>query len=191
MNLKFKIASGAILIALILIFWLGWHFGKGRVRCPEITNDTIVVHDTSWHVIYDTTFISSKPDTIYNTDTVYKDVDTAVILKDYFLKKGYEWQKKDSNIVVNGYSIVKENRLISTDIKYKWLKPTTTTITNVDNSIHYNKYIYGGLGIPFKNFNYINLELTYAFPKGYVSGYWVPELKSFGAKAGVTLFKFE
>ena len=191
MNLKFKIASGAILIALILIFWLGWHFGKTRVRCPQITNDTIFIHDTNWVVINDTTYYPLKPDTIIDVDTFLIDVDTNAILKKFFNQYGYEWEQKDSNIVINGYTSISQNTILKNDIKYKWLQPTTTVVNNLDNSIHYNKYLYAGLGVPFKNFNYINLELTYAFPKGYISGYWVPELKSFGAKAGVTLFKFE
>jgi len=186
-----KILVGVILAILIASFVGGCEYGKSRVKCPVVASDSILVHDTNWVIIHDTAFYPLKPDTVINVDTFLVDVDTAAILKNYFNQYGYAWEKKDSNILMQGYTIISQNKILQNEIKYKWLQPTQIINNNIDNSITYTKYLYGGLGVPFKDLKYINLEVMYAFPKGYVGGMWTPELKSFGVKAGVTFLKFK
>jgi hypothetical protein len=210
MNLFSKILVGAIIVAFAASFYFGSRYGRTLVKCPVTTSDTIYVQDTSWHYLRDSLFntidslnnIKSKVDTLYQPgDTIYGDIDTLAILNKFYSKYGYEWEKKDSNILINGYTIVSKNEILSNEVKYKWLKPQTiiNNETNIDNSITYNKYVYGGVGLPvypFKyktisNINYINLELVYVYPKGYTRVSWEPYTNSFSLSSGVTIFKIK
>jgi hypothetical protein len=86
---------------------------------------------------------------------------------------------------------VSQNKLSDVDLEYRWTGKTTTIINNVDNSVHYSKYISAGLSFPLKDPKYFEIESVYTGKKGYLGVGYIPELKSFSAKIGVNIFKFQ
>lgn len=200
MNKNNLIVAGALILFLLTMGFVGgWNAHKTFKPCPTITVDTVTVQDPYWHHIADS--LAGLPpkekvkwlpqDTLFVPgDTVLADVDTAAILKDYFSVYKYEWNKNTDTLNINLQTTVTKNQPISYKLNYKFNIPFTTIENNIDNSVTYSKYLYLGIDIPIKNFNYIEVEALYAFPKGYVGVGYEPEIKSFSAKAGVTLFKF-
>lgn len=195
------IVGGVVVLLLLGVGMLGgWQLHKGIRPCPTVTTDTIVKYDTMWYTIHDTVPVH-KIDTIYvpgDTIEIPADVDTALILKNYFSVIDYTWSKQDSNIMFDMTTRVTQNRPIKYDFNYKLLKPFTTIINNIDNSVTYNHYVQAGLSIPVYgydstkvNMQNLSLEAAYVFPKGYVGASWQPNTKSISARAGVTLFKFK
>lgn len=207
---------GSIILAVLLGVggFCGWSLHKTLHPCPTITTDTISIPDTNWYHLKDSLIASNKQlkkslaywkahrDTITlpgDSIPYPVEVDTSAILKDYFAAYKYGWSKEDSNIIVKDTIHVTQNIPYWHDLTYKFKKPFTTIINNVDNSITYNKYIQFGLSMPVYsysdstkvNLQNLTLEATYVFPKGYIGAGWQPNTQSVMARAGVTLFKFK
>jgi hypothetical protein len=186
-------------VVVLLLFGGGFWAGRATKKCPTITRDTTYVYDTTWYPIYDTISYIRIDTLELPGDTTFPIVDTALILKDHFIKRGFAWEKKDTNININGYSVITQNKLISTEIKYKWLKPQTIINNTIDNTITYNRYLYGGVSIPIYpikidsvyNINYIGLEAIYAYPKGYIGFEWQPYVKTYSLKMGIKILQFK
>ena len=185
------IGLGAFLV-LILSFMGGCQYHKRTYKCPIALRDTIVVYDTVIHTIQGVPpgYIVIH-DSVLVRDTVFKDIDTMAILLKYYSINYFTQLFNDSLISAKNEIAVMENQIIDNNFSYRILRPQTIINNSVDNSIHYNKYIYFGLDIPIKNINYINLEALYAFPKGYTGVGYSPNLKSISIKAGVRLFQFK
>jgi hypothetical protein len=192
------ILIGVTCFILMATFIGGCQYGKSRIKC-NTTTDTTYIHDTTDHYIYAIWpwYTQSEDSIIYQL--VPADVDTAAILKDHFAKHIFtrNWwgvEGKDSLLHVNVIDTISKNTPIGNVFTYKILRPQTIVNNITDNSITYNKYIYGGVNIPiypFKNINYTALELFYAFPKGYTGLMWQPEIKTFSAKLGVKFLQFK
>lgn len=190
----------AMTIAMAIAGFCGWSLYPKINQCPTITNDTVFVHDTTWHTIIDSIPYTIR-DTIWlagDTVEIPTDVDTAAILKDYFAVYGYPKSWDNDTISVNLYTTITQNKPIKYNFKYKLNMPFTTVINNIDNSVAYNKYIQFGLSMPvYKldksplNIQDLSLEGTYVFPKGYAGAAWQPNTQSIMARAGVTLFKIK
>jgi len=214
-----KLSNILSIVGIVLLFGVGIFCGYKiypKVKpCPNITTDTISVPDTNWYILQDSLedIITNLEDRVnywkHHRDTVYLpgdsipvpvDVDTAAILKDYFSVYRYGWEKQDTNIQIVDSVIVTQNAPIWHSLNYKLLRPQQIIINNVDNSISYQSYLQGGLYVPIYNykadsarFNTINnvmLELTYAWPKGYLGAGWQPLTNTVGIRAGTTIFKF-
>ena len=197
MNLKTWLAkwskliiSGLVLILLCAIFIAGCNHGKKLVKCPVISSTTVIVHDTVTHTIVDSfPFYVIKRDSIVYRDTVY--ADTAQILADYFAIHYYTRKWADSLLIATSEDAISENRFIDNKFTYKYIGPIAYTQNVQDYTVTYNKYLYGGLGLPLKDYKYISLETFYAFPKGYLGISWNPQIKGFGLKAGVRILQFK
>ena len=197
---KINLIIGGIIVTLLLSIgiWGGWNLHKEFKPCPTVTTDTIIKYDTTWYTIYDTIPIHTT-DTIFvpgDTIIIPADVDTAAILKNYFSVVDYTWSKQDSNIRFDMTTRVTQNRPVKYEFDYKLLKPFTTVINDIDNSVTYSYYLQAGLSMPVYgydstkvNIQNLMLEATYVFHKGYVGAAWQPNTKSITARAGVTLFK--
>jgi hypothetical protein len=181
-----------VLIALLLTSYIvGCQRGKKLVN-PNIVTHTVILHDTTTHHIIDKVpYYIIKHDSIEVTDTFFTKVDTTVILKDYFSKHYYTRNWEDSLISVTMKDVISENKPIDNTFSYKILRDQVITTTNVDNSVHYQKYFTLGLDVPIKNVNYIELEGIYVWQKGYIGVGYSPQLKSFDIKLGGVLFKFK
>ena len=191
---KINLIIGGIIVTLLLSIgiWGGWNLHKEFKPCPTVTTDTIIKYDTTWYTIYDTIPIHTT-DTIFvpgDTIIIPADVDTAAILKNYFSVVDYTWSKQDSNIRFDMTTRVTQNRPVKYEFDYKLLKPFTTVINDIDNSVTYNRYLYFGIDVPIKNIRYLELEATYNWEKGYLGVGYTPELKSVNAKLGVSIIKF-
>ena len=203
--------TAVAVILLTIGFAVGWKLYPTFKPCPEVTSDTIIINDTTWHHLYDS--LASLPpkekikwlpqDTLFVPgDTFFKDVDTAAILKDYFSVFRYHWTKLDSGLLdVSLYTTVTENKPIKYELDYKILKPQTVVNNTIDNSVTYNKYFQFGVNLPVYcyskdtlsklNIMNVSLEASYVFPKGYVGVGWQPNTETINARAGVTLFKIK
>ena len=192
-KLKSYLISGAITLLLAIGFIGGWKSFPRFNPYPIVTTVTEYVYDTVIHNIPNDIHHYSVKDSIIYTiihDTI--PADTAAIVKDWQATRKYDREFKDTNIVVNLTDYVTHNRLMDNfSFNYELLNSQTITYNNVDETTIYNSYFQVGLGVPFKNINCIQLEANYIFPKGYAGAYWMPELKSLGAKVGVTIIKFK
>lgn len=182
-----------------MLFIGGCQFHKRIHRCPTVVTNTEYVYDTVTHYIYDIWphYIQSEPIIIHDTVPMNIDIDTVAVIKDYYATHIYDRQWQDSLIQVQVKDFITQNKSIHNEFKYKILRPQTVTYTTVDNSIHYNSYLYLGLSSPFyssdpafTNFD-VSLDLTYAGPKFLFGAGYTPINKAVTAKIGLKLFKFK
>ena len=177
---------------LIALFLLGGLFGGYKLYprlnpCPEIASDTLYVYDTVPHYIPDTIpYYVVKHDSVVYHDTIFKDIDTAAILKDYYAEHHYYRTWKDSLLVVDLKDIISENRPIDNVFTYKILRPQTV-IKNEYTSYSYSRYITAGMNFLLKDLSYTGIEVNYISSKwqggiGYNFG-----LKGITARVGGTI----
>lgn len=141
-NPKIYIGIAIVLIILGLTFFGGYRY-YGHTHPITTVTDTITIVDTVTHtIIKDSISYVEKIDTLYwPGDTVFKDVDTAAILVDYYARYGYDRVYADSLISVDFYDIVSENKIVaSTFLNYKILRPQTI-ITNTTTINNYSSYL--------------------------------------------------
>lgn len=197
-NLAFILCGLAIFI-MALCFVSGCNYHKNHFKCPEITTNTVILHDTIIHQVIDTfPFYIVKRDTIIYTDVIIQPVDTAAILQNYFALHVYDrkWYgldslTKDSLLYVNIHDTITQNRSIGNKFQYKILRPQTITYNSIDNSVLYAKYLYAGLDIPFYNAEFSELSLLFAFKRGYIGAGYAPMARGFSLKTGVKLFTWD
>lgn len=182
-----------IVVLLILSFIGGCSYHKKTFKCPTSVHDTILTHDTVIHNIpnYYPYYIQGKDSIIH--DTIPRIVDTTKILQAYFDKHIYLRKWENDTLQVWLLDAITQNRPIEQEVnfKYRIKTPFTTIVNTIDNSVHYQKYVTAGLGVPFKDPMSFSLDLTYNAKIGYVGITYTPKLNSFGITGGVTLFKFK
>jgi hypothetical protein len=181
-------------ISLIAITYIsGCQRGKKLKQCPQITSETVYIHDTVTHFIYDIypAYIEGKEKIIY-IDVPAK-VDTALILKEYFAQHIFNRKWQDSLLAVNLVDTISQNKPVGNLFSYKILRPQTIVTNTIDNSVHYTKYLTFGLDLPISNFNFIELEGTYNFNKGYIGLGWTPKLniKKINIRMGINILKIK
>ena len=182
----------------ILIFGLTFIGGckYGRSRCPTIVQDTIQIHDTVTHTIVD-----SVPYYIVHKDTVIQQVilpnviDTIAILHDYYAKHVYnrQWygiEGPDSLLKVTLIDTISRNIPTYSKFEYTILRPQTIINNTIDNSIHYNRYLYATISSPVYPLPKasISIGIAYAGPKAFMGVSYIPIDKVFTAHLGVKLF---
>jgi hypothetical protein len=190
-NLAF-ILGGIFLFCMVACFVSGCRYHKNRHPCPEptIVTNTVILHDTVTHTITQDHYIQNT-DTIIYTDTIIQPVDTAAILRDFFALHVYSRNWTDSLLTVDLRDTVTQNKFLQNEFKYRILRPQTIINTTVDQSIHYNKYIYIGATVPIKDLRYAEFDVLGAFKGFYIGTGYIPQLKSLSFKGGLTLFKFK
>jgi len=183
-----------ITCVVILLFGgvIGFEVRKSTYHCPVITPDTITVWDTVTHVIPDTVphYIIKKI-TLIKHDTIWGTIDTTAILHDYLSTRIYEQVWRDSLLSVDISDTIRYNRLIGSDFRYRLLRPQTVVINRIDKSVTNYRYITGGIDVPIKNLNYIEIEANYVGPKGYVGIGWMPEIGGINIKGGMTFIRLK
>jgi hypothetical protein len=200
MNIVNKILIVVIIVLLAASFIGGCQYGKSRKICPQITSDTVLVHDTITRTIVDRYpyYILGNDSIIY--DTIPRIIDTAAILKDYYATHIYNRNWNDSLINVDIQDYVSENKPIHNVFSYTIKRPQQIIYNTEDNSITYDRFIYVGLSVPIrKDPNYtipvdvmmVGIEGFYTFKTGYVGLEYIPEVKGINIKAGTKLFKFK
>lgn len=135
----FSAIAALLVIALCLVSGYKYHAYTHPVTT---TTDTIMVYDTITHVIPVTEYVY-KVDTVYYPEIVEipADVDTALILRDYFAIYAYERSWSDSTVFVNFSDTLSRNRIIGSSLlSYKLLKPQTTIINKTEIT-NYSSYL--------------------------------------------------
>jgi len=181
------------LMAMLLFVggWAGYKLYPTLHPCPEVSTDTVLVHDTVTHTIPDTIpyYIAGKDSIIY--DTVFKDVDTAAILKDYFAWHFYTRHWEDSLLSVTLHDVVSQNKFGGNEFTYKILRPQTVITNVVDNSR--SRYIIFGADIPFKTIDHmsVNVDAMFVTSRFYFGIGYNGELNCPTIKGGVTVARFK
>jgi hypothetical protein len=191
------IGIAVFVLTILFSFIGGCQYNKTHSK-PIIVSDTVRVYDTTDHYIYNIWpwYVEGKDTTIYVD--VPADVDTALILKDYFASHVYSRKWENDTLRVNLLDTVSQNRFAGNNFHYRIKIPFTTVNTTIDKSVHYSKYIYIGASLPvyppkvntISNINYVAISGLYAFNKGYFNVYWQPYIKTFTFGTGITLFRF-
>jgi hypothetical protein len=186
---KLLIEVAIIIIFLFAVFIGGCRYGRTRVKCPEVTTDTILKYDTITYTIHDVVTHVVR-DTIYYPDTIPADVDTAAILKDYFAIYSYDWSKPDSIIDFNLKTTITENRPVKYDFSYKLLRPQTivNNVTTINNP-YYNR-IYLGATVPLKS-AFPGIDVMMVTEKYYGGVEYQPKEGIFSIKGGISIIKFK
>lgn len=215
-RLKKTLVAISIVALLSIGFFTGFSVYPKLKPCPTIVTDTIVVYDSSWHMISDSIGLVIKDlkkeveywknhrDTIKLPGEVIEipaDIDTAAILKDYYSVYKYGWEKSDSLINIVDSVIVTQNVPVYHSIRYKINKPFLTIINKLDNSISYNRYLQVGSSIPLYNyrskefdpsyFKDMSFKVNYVFPKGFVGAEINHSMDYLSLCIGTTLCKFK
>lgn len=191
-----KVKTYIIIVGLFLCvlagFWLWGYATYPKKHKPVITNNTIIIHDTTKRIIVDRIpYYVVKTDTIIQTKTVFTKVDTAKILQDYYAIHYYTRTWQDSLLRVTLEDAITENQSIDNKFTYEILRPTQIANNIAENLTHYNRYLNFGIDVPIKNINYIEIESIFNWEKGYLGMGYTPQLKTFNIKLGAVLFQFK
>ena len=177
-------------VAILVLFGTGMCTGYKVKKCPEITTETIIVHDTITHTIPNDIYhyVQVLKDTvIYNDKIVYKDVDTAQILKNYFATYTYERYFHDKNINIFLNDSISQNKSVGHSFKYEWLKPQV--VTNNEQIIkNYRRSLYTGAGL--NTLKELSVQGLYAGPRLALGVGYAPVTKVTEVKAYINLFNF-
>ena len=205
-NLAWLLGALAIFV-MVVCFVSGCNYHKNRTK-PEYITNTVILRDTSSYKIIaqlncEIDSLKNLPakerikwlpqDTLFTpADTFFKDADTMAILRHCYSKYRYRYYKCiPDSLELELFTTVQRNMPIKYEVNYKILMPQTITYNTVDNSVNYSRYLYGGLDVPFYYMDGTEVELMYAFERGYIGGGYAPLAKSGSLKAGFTLFKFK
>jgi len=200
--------GGMALILMIVCFVSGCNYHKNRHESPEVNSDTTENVNPNVYKIIDSlqtvidSLMSLPPeirdrwlpqDTFYTPpDTFFKDVDTAAILKNHYSVYRYHWYKLDTGkLKLDLWTTVTRNMPIKYELDYQILQPQQTIINTQDNSVHYAKYIYGGIDLPLPDIEFTSVDVLYAFSRGYLGVGYIPLQKGVSLKTGIRLFKFK
>ena len=180
------------IFVMFACFISGCCYHKNHSKCPEITTNTVIIHDTLIHNIVDSFpyYISNTVKIIYR-DTIIQPVDTAEILRDYFALHVYNRQWEDSLLSVNLRDTITENYFLGNKFQYQILRPQTIINNTQDNSVHYAKYLYAGINIPFYNAEFSEIVILSTFKGGYLGCGYTPLQKGLSLKTGIRLFKWQ
>jgi len=188
METKLKLILGGIVI--LLLFGTGMCTGYKVKKCPEIVTNTITVHDTITNYIPKDIYhyVQVLKDTvIYNDKIVYKDVDTAQILRNFFSTYIHERYFHDANINVYLTDSISQNKSIGHSFRYQWLQPQTITENKVTVN-NYRKSIYVGAGMNSRQD--ISIKGLYAGEKLAIGAAYYPATKVKEVSAYINLFNF-
>ncbi len=141
---------GVLITIVILFSFLIGYNTYPKWNTPITVNDTIFKVDTVEHTIVDTfPWFVVKRDTIIYRDTITREVDTAVILREYFATHYYSRTWQDSSVIITVDDAVSENKLIDQVLKYEITRPQS--IVNVSQvNYSYSRYLYAGIRADYK-----------------------------------------
>jgi hypothetical protein len=180
-----------ILIVLTGVFFLGYSRYPIWKPCPTTTSDTIYKIDTIIHYIPDSIpFYITKIDSVIYHDTVFKDVDTAAILKDYYAWHYYTRNWDDTLLSVTLKDVISENKVIDHEFTYKIVRPQVV-VNNVTNITNYLKYLYLGGGITLPDSKYSNFGVYGAFPRTLIGLGYIPFSPGVNITLGFKIAKFK
>jgi hypothetical protein len=179
-----------VLVILACGIFIGRQWMKSSMDpMPVNTVDTVEIRDTILHEIPVNHYFVDI-DTVFFTDSILipANIDTALILRDYYTTFKYERSWEDSLIKINFDDFISRNRITnSTPLKYELLKPQTIITNNITN---YTNYISIGANTDF-NLNFFNLDLTYTTSKFNYKLLYYPHQKAFGVGISYNFIKIK
>jgi hypothetical protein len=188
----------AILILIILtgVFFGGFFTYKKINPCPVSSHDTIKIIDTVIHFIPDSIpYYIVKRDSVKYRDQKWMDsvllatkVDTAAILREYYALHYYDRIFEDTLLKAELKDVISENQFKDNVFSYQIKRPQII-VQNIDNSVTYSKYIYLGAGLVINDPKYSNLEILYAYKRGYAKIGYLPFQNGFVVGGGFKLIK--
>ena len=188
---KDYIVIGLVVLALLGVGYFGFTLYPKFNPCPEQYIDTLYIYDTVEHHIIDTVpYYIVNTDTVIYRDTVFKNVDTAVILKDYFALHTYVRLWWDSTLKVTLLDTISQNKPAGNTFVYKLLKPQVVN-NNVTNVYNYSKYLTVGLSTILKDLTYTGVEVDYVTSQWYGGVGYNMGMKGITVRAGGTIKKFK
>ena len=184
------IVVGLVILALLGCMYFGYTMYPKINKCPDIIADTVIIKDTVSHTIPDTIpYYVIKYDSIVYHDTVFKDVDTVEILKDYYAEHYYTRYWNDTLIMVTQHDMLSENKFKESNFAYKLLKPVTV-INNVTKNKYYSKYITLGVDFPLKDMKQIDVEIQLINKDWYLGVGYNNGIKGISIKGGATVLSW-
>lgn len=160
-----KNISNIVILVLIIVLFIKSCSGNK----PKTITKTTIKTEIRWDTIKTSipTYIPKYHTKIVNKyDTLWKDVDTSYILKDYFSSYVYfDTINKDSlTLVIN--DTITQNKIKNRKVDYKILYPTKTITIHTKEYIN-NRELYLGLGLgtTLNEINYINGGLLFKTKK--------------------------
>jgi hypothetical protein len=196
MDLLSKPVAYIVVIAMFILivgsFIFGYQYRKNHFVCDDnIQYDTTYVYDTVIHEITQYyPYYVEKIDTILYPDSIFINVDTAEILKDYFAIKVHNRIWVDSLLNVWIKDSISQNKIIGHKFEYKILRPQEIVTVIEDNSVHYDKYLNVSLTAPIKYPEYTGINLSYIYNKASFGVGYIPKHNSFSLSAGMNIYKF-
>jgi len=163
----FKNIQTLLIVVLILVILFLRNCSSNPTPTPNPDPPVVVRVETKWDTIIKIVPIyipKWKTRTEYKDTTIYKDVDTAYILKDYFATYTYFDTLYNDSITIRIKDSISRNQIKSRSIEYDLLYPTIT-ITR-DSVVKKRGYYLGvGLGGTRTNLTYVGGEILYTNKK--------------------------
>lgn len=169
-----------VTIIFLILFIILMRMCQGSKSVPDKPKITIVEsikYDTIYNEV--TKYVPKWTEKKLPPDTVYKDVDTAAILKNYFAEYTYSDTINHDTVKIYINDKVSKNKIISRDVKYKILYPIKTITIKEKHYINQREFYIGPrLGATVLN----QFELSFI---GIESVFRSKKRKTFSIAAGV------
>lgn len=187
------IVIGIVLLAFALVFFAGYKMYPKKNPCPQIESDTVYLHDTVIHEIYDTIpYYIIRVDTVIQYEIIYENVDSSVIIERWLYSyEIYDREWNDSLITVTLKDTIFQNEPIGCIFNYKILRPQTVIHNTINKVTRYDKYIITGFDMTVLNPRYSEIEAMYVWGNGMLGIGYTPEVKSFNIKMGIPIVRFK
>lgn len=160
--MKLKIEHIIILVLIVVILWMRACTERPISQEPIITTTTITNYDT----LFSTTpvYVPKYIKRIIH-DTLFENIDTNEILKDYFSTYYYEDKIDNDSVKIWINDSISKNKIASRNLSYNIIFKTKTNIityTLTKPSPQKREFYYGfGLGLTQQGFNYIGAEFMF------------------------------
>lgn len=110
-----------ILIAgFIVVIWFLKYCGDGAKELTEVVKTEIVYRDTGTHTIEKVPVFYPVP----GKPEIPANLDTFTVIAEHFTPQPFEIHYRDSSVEINHVGTLFENRIKTSDLSYKNLRPT-------------------------------------------------------------------
>lgn len=117
-----QILNTILLVLVLAVLFFCHDKGQNKLTESVITKETVKYYDSSVKTPPQPPIIVSSTSFV----TVPAKVDTQSILRQFFAINTHTQEIRDSNIVASIKDQVSQNRIISREFNYKWIKPVLT-----------------------------------------------------------------
>jgi hypothetical protein len=142
--------TAIILLLLFVVFRL--RNGSDESKTTSSIDSLVIIHrDSTQHVSKEKRGLPAVNNYYYN----YQAIDTAAVLKDYFMKRTVKDLLENDTLVITTIDTLHKNNIVSRRQSWKLKIPLsvekTYTVTNNTETVKYSKGFYAG---PFANMDF-------------------------------------